>query len=117
MGFRPQAGVVGLVAGVGLVVVFAFGLPWVFTTLGLLMRAPNAVLNAGFMDVFPLTFLSNTFVDPRTLPAWLEAFVGVNPISQLVTASRGLMDRRVRAGHELPVSGAGVEHRASYGPT
>ena len=92
MGFRPQAGVVGLVAGVVLVVVFAFGLAWVFTTLGLLMRAPNAVLNAGFMALFPLTFLSNTFVDPRTLPAWLEAFVGVNPISQLVTASRGLME-------------------------
>ncbi len=92
MGFRPQAGVLGLVAGVVLVVVFAFGLAWVFTTLGLLMRAPNAVLNAGFMALFPLTFLSNTFVDPRTLPGWLEGFVGVNPVSQLVTAARGLMD-------------------------
>ena len=38
-------------------VVFAFGLSWVFTTLGLLMRSPNAVMNAGFMGIFPLTFL------------------------------------------------------------
>ena len=38
-------------------VVFAFGLSWVFTTLGLLLRSPNAVMNAGFMAIFPLTFL------------------------------------------------------------
>ncbi|HWM14809.1 MAG TPA: ABC transporter permease, partial [Gaiellaceae bacterium] len=57
----------------------------------LLLRTPNAVMNAGFMAIFPLTFLSNVFVDPSTLPGWLEAFVDVNPISHLVTASRGLM--------------------------
>ena len=71
---------------------FAFGLSWVFTTLGLLLRSPNAVMNAGFMGIFPLTFLSNVFVDPETLPAGLEAFVNVNPISILATASRGLME-------------------------
>ena len=62
-----------------------------FTTLGLILRAPNAVLNTGFMVLFPLVFLSNIFVEPSTLPGWLEAFVDVNPISHLVTAVRGLM--------------------------
>ena len=75
-----------------LVIVFAFGLSWVFTTLGLLLRSPNAVMNTGFMALFPLIFLSNIFVEPSTLPGWLEAFVDVNPISHLVTATRGLMD-------------------------
>jgi ABC-2 type transport system permease protein len=89
LGYRPGAGVAGVVAALVLVVVFAFGLSWVFTTLGLVMRSPNAVMNAGFMGIFPLTFLSNVFVDPDTLPAALEAFVGVNPISILATASRG----------------------------
>ena len=69
LGFRPGAGVPGVLAALGLVVLFAFGLSWVFTTLGLLMRSPNAVMNAGFMAIFPLTFLSNVFVDPETLPA------------------------------------------------
>src|ERR671910_1728115 len=50
---------------------------------------PNAVMNAGFMGIFPLTFLSNVFVDPSTLPAALEWFVDVNPISILADASRG----------------------------
>ena len=68
LGFRPDAGVVGAVAALALVVVFPFGLSWVFTTLGLLLRTPNAVMNAGFMALFPLTFLSNVFVEPRRCP-------------------------------------------------
>jgi ABC-2 type transport system permease protein len=92
LGYDPGAGIEGVLAALALVVVFAFGLSWAFTTLGLLMRSPNAVMNAGFMTIFPLTFLSNVFVDPDTLPSALEAFVNANPISFLVTASRGLME-------------------------
>jgi ABC-2 type transport system permease protein len=103
LGYRPEAGIVGVVAAAALVIVFAFGLSWVFTTVGLLMRAPNAVMNTGFMALFPLTFLSNVFVEPETLPRWLEAFVDVNPISHLVTASRALMDGTA-VGLELAVA-------------
>ena len=92
LGYRPGAGVAGAVSALALVVVFSFGLSWVFTTLGLLLRTPNAVMNAGFMALFPLTFLSNVFVDPSTLPAGLETFVNANPVSILATASRGLME-------------------------
>lgn len=91
LGFRPEAGVPGVLAALALVIVFAFGLSWVFMVLGLVMRTPNAVMNAGFMGIFPLTFLSNVFVEPSTLPSALESFVDVNPISILATASRGLM--------------------------
>jgi ABC-2 type transport system permease protein len=98
LGYRPEAGLVGVVAALALVVVFSFGLSWVFTTLGLLMRTPMAVMNAGFMALFPLTFLSNVFVDPATLPAPLEAFVDVNPISILATAARGLMEGNADGG-------------------
>jgi ABC-2 type transport system permease protein len=98
LGYRPGAGFGGAVAALALVVVFSFGLSWVFTTLGLLMRTPMAVMNAGFMAIFPLTFLSNVFVDPKTLPSALEAFVNVNPISILSTASRGLMEGNAESG-------------------
>jgi ABC-2 type transport system permease protein len=94
LGYRPDAGVSGAVAALALVVVFSFGLSWVFSVLGLLLRSPNAVMNAGFMGIFPLTFLSNVFVDPATLPAPLQAFVEINPISILATASRSLMQGR-----------------------
>jgi len=103
LGYRPDAGVPGVVAAMALVLVFAFGLSWVFTTLGLLLRSPNAVMNAGFMGIFPLTFLSNVFVDPETLPAALEWFVNVNPISILADASRGLMEGGAQ-GSDIAIS-------------
>jgi ABC-2 type transport system permease protein len=98
LGYRPDGGVGGVAAGVGLVIIFAFGLSWVFTTMGLLMRSPNAVMNAGFMSIFPLTFLSNVYVEPDTLPSGLKAFVDANPVSHLVTASRGLMEGSASGG-------------------
>jgi ABC-2 type transport system permease protein len=98
LGFRPDEGVPGVLAALVLVLIFAFGLSWVFTTMGLLLRSPNAVMNAGFMSIFPLTFLSNVFVEPDTLPSALEAFVNVNPISILADASRGLMQGGVQTG-------------------
>ena len=103
LGYRPGAGIGGVVAALALVVTFSFGLSWAFTTMGLVLRSPNAVMNAGFMSIFPLTFLSNVFVDPKTLPGPLEAFVNVNPISILATASRGLMEGNAEAGDILIV--------------
>ena len=105
LGYRPDAGVPGAIAALALVVAFAFGLSWVFTILGLVLRSPQATMNAGFLAIFPLTFLSNVFVDPATLPPVLEAFVEVNPISHLVTAARGLMDGDPDAGEIALVLG------------
>jgi ABC-2 type transport system permease protein len=98
LGYRSDGGVAGVLAALGLVVVFSFGLSWVFTTIGMVMRSPNAVMNAGFMAIFPITFLSNAFVDPATMPAGLEAFVNANPISILVDATRGLMEGNPSTG-------------------
>jgi ABC-2 type transport system permease protein len=116
LGYRPGAGIGGVVLALALVIVFAFGLSWVFTTLGLLLRSPNAVMNAGFMGIFPLTFLSNVFVDPETLPGPLEAFVDVNPISILATASRGLMEGNVESADVAVVLGTAALLTAVFAP-
>jgi len=116
LGFRPEGGFPGVLAALGLVVLFAFGLSWFFSTLGLLLRTPNAVMNAGFMGIFPLTFLSNVFVDPTTLPGPLEAFVAVNPISILATASRGLMDGNADGTDIAIVLGVAVALTAVFAP-
>jgi len=92
----------GVLAALGLVVLFAFGLSWFFSTLCLLLRTPNAVMNAGLMGIFPLTFLSNVFVDPTTLPGPLEPFVAVNPIFDPrhgITRADGGQRRRHRHRH------------------
>jgi ABC-2 type transport system permease protein len=116
MGFDPEGGVLGLLAALALIVVFALGLAWVFTTIGLLLRAPNATLNAGFMGLFPLLFLSNIFVDPSTLPGWLEAFVDVNPISHVATAERELMAGDVPADELGIVLGTAALLTAVFAP-
>jgi ABC-2 type transport system permease protein len=116
LGFRPEAGVGGVVAAMALVIVFAFGLSWVFTTLGLVLRSPSAVMNAGFMGIFPLTFLSNVFVEPNTLPAGLQAFVDVNPISILATASRGLMAGNAHGSDILIVLATAAALTAVFAP-
>ena len=116
LGYRPGAGVAGAVSALALVVVFSFGLSWVFTTMGLVLRSPNAVMNAGFMGIFPLTFLSNVFVAPDTLPGPLEAFVNVNPVSILADASRGLMEGSVDAGEIAIVLAVAVGLTAVFLP-
>jgi ABC-2 type transport system permease protein len=98
LGFRPEGGLPGVVASVALLLVFAFGLGWIFTLLGLVMRSPNAVMSVGMMVLFPLTFASNIFVSPDTMPEWLRTFVDHNPITRMVTATRGLMGGDVAAG-------------------
>jgi len=91
IGFRPAGGAIGMLAGTGLLLVFALALSWAWTTLGLLLRTPQAVMSAATVVLFPLTLASNVFVAPRTLPGWLQAFVSINPVSHLVTAERALM--------------------------
>jgi len=48
------------------------------------------VIQRCFRDLHTAT--QHVFVDPSTLPAPLEAFVNVNPVSILATASRSLME-------------------------
>ena len=91
LGFRPDGGVTGVLAAVGLVLGFAFGLSWVWTTLGLVLSAPSSVSSVSLLVLFPLTLASNIFASPDTMPGWLQAFIDVNPITHVVTAVRGLM--------------------------
>ncbi|QBI19583.1 ABC transporter permease [Egibacter rhizosphaerae] len=90
LGFRPDAGASGMLMAVALLLAFAFSLSWVWTVLGIVMRSENALMGLSMMILFPLTFVSNVFVPPETLPGWLESFVSLNPVTILVTATRGL---------------------------
>jgi ABC-2 type transport system permease protein len=98
MGFRPDGGAVGVLLAVALILVFAFAVSWIWTTLGLVLRTVNSVVMVSFTVQFPLTFASNVFVDPATMPGWLRAFVEANPVSKLVTAERNLMYGTASAG-------------------
>jgi ABC-2 type transport system permease protein len=98
LGFRPEGGAVGVVLSVALLLVVSFCLSWLWTMLSLILRTPNSVAGVSMMVMFPLTFVSNIFVDPKTMPGWMQAVVEVNPITHLATVVRGLMDGSVPAG-------------------
>ncbi len=91
IGFRPAGGLAGVLAGVALLLIFSFAFSWVWTMFGLLLRSEKSVMGVSMLVLFPLTFLSNVFVDPRTMAGWLQAFVNVNPITRLVSAVRSVM--------------------------
>ncbi|MEJ8670252.1 ABC transporter permease [Streptomyces sp. MS1.AVA.1] len=91
IGYRPDGGVLGVLAGIALLVAFSFAFSWVWTMFGLLLRSEKSVMGVSMMVLFPLTFLSNIFVDPKTMPGWLQAFVNNSPITHLASAVRELM--------------------------
>ncbi|MBO6718131.1 MAG: ABC transporter permease [Rhizobiaceae bacterium] len=91
LGYRPEAGIAGVVAAFALLVAIGFGVGWIFIVLGLLIRTPMTVMTAAFTFLFPIVFASNIMVRPETMPSWLRAFVEVNPVSFMTTAMRGLM--------------------------
>lgn len=91
LGFRPQGGLIGVVLAVILVQIFAFSLAWIWIIVGMLVKSPESVMTTSFLFLFPLTFASNVFVDPATMPGFMQAFVAINPVTHLANASRGLM--------------------------
>lgn len=91
MGYHAGGGAAGVTAAVALVLLFAISLSWVWTAVGLLLRTPNAVLNLGLTIMFAVVFISNVFVDPKTMPAGLRTVTTINPVTHLVNAARGLM--------------------------
>lgn len=116
LGFRPEAGVVGLFAALALVLVFAFSLSWIWILVGLSVEKPESVMTTSFLLLFPLTFVSNIFVDPATMPDWLQAVVAANPVTHLTNASRGLMHGGVALVDVAWVLGASAVLTALFAP-
>ncbi|WP_423465021.1 ABC transporter permease [Promicromonospora sp. MS192] len=90
MGWRPGGGFGGVVLAGLLVIVCAWALSWIFAYIGVIARSATFVQGVSFMVLFPLTFLSNAFVEVSTLPGWMQALVEVNPVSHLVSSVRAL---------------------------
>src|ERR1700744_5148736 len=86
MGYRPGAGLKGVIAGGLLVILFAWCISWIFAFFGVIARTASSVQGISLLILFPLTFLSNAFVPTNTLPHWLQTFVKFNPISHLIAA-------------------------------
>jgi len=88
VGFRTSAGILSLLAAVGLCLVAAFAFTWLFVLLGILAGNPQAAQGMALL-VFPFTFVSSAFVPVESMPGWMQVFARNQPLTQLVNAVRG----------------------------
>ncbi|QIN77630.1 ABC transporter permease [Rubrobacter marinus] len=96
VGFRPEAGVAGWAAAIGLLLLLSFAFSWVGAAVGLLSRSVEAAQSAGFIWLFPLTFASSAFVPTDGMVAPLRVFANNQPFTKIVDAVRGfLLDQPV----------------------
>jgi oleandomycin transport system permease protein len=91
LGFRIETGPAAALAALGLLLVFAVALSWVSVLVAMLVSTPEKVQIFGFVLFFPITMASGAFVDPATMPGWLQAFAEVNPTTVVADAVRGLL--------------------------
>jgi ABC-2 type transport system permease protein len=98
LGFRPGGGVVGVVAAIALILLFVSAVSWMWIIVGMLVKTPESVMTSSMLLLFPMTFTSNIFVDPKTMPGFMQTIVSLNPVTHLTNASRGLMHGNVDGG-------------------
>jgi oleandomycin transport system permease protein len=91
IGFRIHTGVLPALTAVGLIVAFGVALAWVSAFIGLSARSVQTAETVTALWMVPLQFGSSLFVSLHTMPGWLQAFVKVNPMTQVVNACRGLL--------------------------
>ncbi|GAB2659937.1 ABC transporter permease [Gordonia jinhuaensis] len=98
MGYRPHS-ILGTIAGVLLTIFSAFAISWIFALMGVLMSKASAVQGVSMLILMPLTFTSNIFVPPTTMPSWVRSIAKVNPISHLVSSLRSLANEGQVTSH------------------
>ncbi len=112
IGFRFEGSLLGAVAGTGLLFAFSYALSWIQALIGQNVSSVEAANSAGFIWMFPLTFVSSAFVDPSQMPGWLQPFAINNPFTIVTNACRALYNG-LPVGSDLWVSLALVrrDHR------
>lgn len=97
IGWRIRTSALEAVGGFLLLLLFAYAISWIMAYVGLLVSSPEAVNNASFMVIFPMTFLANTFVPSENLPSGLRTVAEWNPVSSLAQAAREAFGNTVPA--------------------
>jgi ABC-type multidrug transport system permease subunit len=89
VGWRPHGGLGATLAAFGLLLLLRFAFLWLGIYLGLVIADPSAVTLVQTI-LWPVSFLSNIFVSPDTMPGWLGSIATWNPLSATAAATRDL---------------------------
>ncbi|MET9773013.1 ABC transporter permease [Streptomyces sp. NPDC006367] len=79
-----------ILAGFVLLLLLGYAFTWIGALIGLSVRTPEAATSGGIIWLFPVTFVSNAFVDSGQMTPWLRHIAEWNPFSATVQACREL---------------------------
>jgi ABC transporter DrrB family efflux protein len=90
VGWRTNAGIISVIGGFAVVLLFAYSLSWVAACVGLTSKSPESATSFGFIVLFPLAFVSNAMVPTQHMPGWLRTVADWNPVSAVTAGARHL---------------------------
>ncbi|MBW8739677.1 MAG: ABC transporter permease [Streptomyces turgidiscabies] len=90
IGWRTHENIGKVLAGFALLLLLGYAFSWIGALIGLSVRTPEAATSGGLIWLFPLTFISNAFVDANNMPGFLQHVAEWNPFSATVQAAREL---------------------------
>jgi ABC-2 type transport system permease protein len=90
VGWRPSTGLLSVLGGLGIALLFTYAICWTFGCVGLIARNVEAAMSIGFIVLFPMVFVSNAMVPTQGMPAWLRVIADWNPVSAVTSACRQL---------------------------
>ncbi|MEU3609962.1 ABC transporter permease [Streptomyces sp. NPDC035033] len=90
VGWRIHEGVPKALGAFALLLLLGYAFSWIGALIGLSVRTPEAATSGGLIWLFPVTFVSNAFVDPSQMADWIRPIAEWNPFSATVQACREL---------------------------
>lgn len=90
VGFRIHNGFPKFVLAIIVLLGLGFALSWLFGLIGLVMKNAETTQAAAFPIMAPLVFASNAFVNPSTMPSWLQGWATHQPLSVVISTVRRL---------------------------
>jgi ABC transporter DrrB family efflux protein len=88
VGWHTGHGILSVLGGFGVALLFSYALTWPTACLGLFAKAPESAMSIGFVVIFPLAFISNALVPTRHMPSWLRVIADWNPVSSVTSEVR-----------------------------
>ncbi|AKZ57825.1 Integral membrane transport protein [Streptomyces ambofaciens ATCC 23877] len=89
-GSAEPTNAVRILVGFALLLLLGYAFTWIGALIGLSVRTPEAATSGGIIWLFPVTFVSNAFVDSSQMTPWLRHIAEWNPFSATVQACREL---------------------------
>ena len=105
VGFRFEGTFAGAVVATALMFLWSYAFSWIAALIGLSVGSVEAANSAGFIWMFPLTFVSSAFVNVALMVSWLQPIARNNPFTILTNASRALYNGEP-AGNDLWLAAA-----------